>query len=126
MGDEHLTVPGPAGSNPDAKVMSLVAGMAAGAVIDIDDTVKAVYGPGKQGAQFGNTKIRGLNAQLATISTARAAPGDHAHQTAHPLARTTRDQVRLRLSDRWIEAGWRWCRSFAVVARGSAHEADNR
>ena len=37
-------------------------GIATGCVIDIDDTVKGVYGPGKQGAEFGYIKIRGLNA----------------------------------------------------------------
>jgi len=141
LAGEHLTVPGPAGANAGAKVMCLVAGMAAGAdsiddldvlrhagaarvfggvrapstlgtflrsftfghvrqldavaaraltglvetapllpgigdrcLIDIDDTVKPVFGPGKQGAQFGYTKIRGLNAQLATLSTPDSAP----------------------------------------------------
>lgn len=139
--EERLTVPGTAGSNAGAKVMSLVAGMCAGAdsiddldvlrhgamgrvftgvkapstigtflrgftfghvrqldavaartligladatpllpgierecVVDIDDTVKPVFGAAKQGAQFGYTKVRGLNAQLATIATSSAAP----------------------------------------------------
>ena len=138
---EHVRLPGPAGANAPAKVMTLIAGMAAGADsidamdglrragmsqlftgvrapstlgtflrgftfghvrqldavasrslvalasttallpgvdadcrIDIDDTIKGVYGPGKQGAQFGYTKVRGLNAQVATISTPSAAP----------------------------------------------------
>ncbi len=141
LADGLVTVPGPAGANAGAKVMSLVAGMAAGAdsiddldvlrhaamgrvftdikapstigtflrgftfghvrqldavasrtliglaqatpvlpgigsgcVIDIDDTVKPVFGARKQGSQFGYTKVRGLNAQLATISTDQAAP----------------------------------------------------
>ena len=43
-------------------------------MIDIDDTVKPVFGAGKQAAEFGYTKVRGLNAQLATISTDTAAP----------------------------------------------------
>ena len=47
----------------------LLPGLDQGAVIDIDDTVKAVYGPGKQGAQFGYTKIRG-----STPSWPRSAP----------------------------------------------------
>ncbi len=57
-----------------ADTAPLLPGIHDGCVIDIDDTVKPVFGPGKQGAQFGYTKIRGLNAQLATISTAEAAP----------------------------------------------------
>jgi hypothetical protein len=159
---EYLSVPGPAGANAGAKVMSLVAGMAAGAdsiddlnmlrhgatgrlftgikapstlgtflrgftfghvrqldavasrallgwveqarllpgldqgaVIDIDDTVKAVYGPGKQGAQFGYTKIRGLNAQLATISTAQAAPVIAATRLRRGAAHSATGAVRM-------------------------------
>jgi Transposase DDE domain group 1 len=52
----------------------LLTGIDAGCVIDIDDTVKPVFGADKQGAEFGYTKVRGLNAQLATISTDAAAP----------------------------------------------------
>lgn len=133
MAQECLTVPGPAGANAGAKVMSLVAGMAAGAdtieamgllrhgatgllfdgirapstlgtflrgltfghvrqldavaartlvglhgrvdllpgiaescLIGIDDTIGRVYGPSKQGAEFGYTRVRGINAQPAT------------------------------------------------------------
>jgi hypothetical protein len=51
------------------------------AFVDIDSTQKRVYGPGKQGAGFGHTKIqgksvliRGLNALAAVISTPLAAP----------------------------------------------------
>jgi hypothetical protein len=51
------------------------------AFLDIDSTQKRIYGPGKQGAGFGHTKIqgksvlvRGLNALAATLSTPLAAP----------------------------------------------------
>ena len=43
-------------------------------MLDIDDTVKPVFGAAKQGAQHGYTRVKGLNAQLATISTQQAAP----------------------------------------------------
>ncbi len=159
---EHLSLPGPAGANAAAKVMSLVAGMAAGAdsiddldvvrhaavgkvfsgtrapstlgtflrsftfghvrqldavagrtlagltttagvlpgiadgaVIDIDDTVTGVYGPGKQGAEFGYTKIRGLNAQLATISTRQAAPVIAATRLRRGAAHSAHGAVRM-------------------------------
>ena len=49
-------------------------GIGAGCVIDIDDTVKPVFGARKQGSAFGYTRVRGLSAQLATISTDAAAP----------------------------------------------------
>jgi hypothetical protein len=42
--------------------------------VDIDDTIGQVYGTRKQGAEFGYSKVRGLNAQLAAVSTATSAP----------------------------------------------------
>ena len=38
--------------------------------LDVDDTVRATYGYAKQGAGFGYTGVKGLNALLATASTA--------------------------------------------------------
>lgn len=57
-----------------AKVPKLLAGGDGFATIDVDDTVREVHGHGKQGAAFGYTRQRGLNIQLATISTPLAAP----------------------------------------------------
>jgi hypothetical protein len=42
--------------------------------IDIDDTVREVHGYAKQGAGFGYSGVRGLNALLATLSTPTSAP----------------------------------------------------
>jgi len=44
------------------------------AFVDIDDTVKATYGYAKQGAGYGYSGVKGLNALLATVSTPLAAP----------------------------------------------------
>lgn len=44
------------------------------ALVDIDDTVKEVHGYKKQGAGFGYSHVRGLNALLAIISTGLSAP----------------------------------------------------
>lgn len=52
----------------------LLAGAGAVGYVDIDDTVKATYGYGKQGAGYGYSRIKGLNALLATLSTPLAAP----------------------------------------------------
>jgi len=52
----------------------LLPGIAEACLIDIDDTIDRVYGASKQGAAFGYTGVRGLNAQVATISTADSAP----------------------------------------------------
>ena len=42
--------------------------------IDIDDTIKATHGYAKQGAGFGYTGVKGLNALLAIVSTPLSAP----------------------------------------------------
>lgn len=42
--------------------------------VDIDDTIIEVHGPKKQGAGFGYSGVRGLNALVATVSTDLAAP----------------------------------------------------
>ena len=43
-------------------------------LVDIDDTIIEVHGHAKQGSGYGYTKVRGLNALLATVSIAGAAP----------------------------------------------------
>lgn len=53
-----------------------------GVVIDVDDTIVEVHGYRKQGAGFGYSKVRGLNALLATVSTPTAAPVIVAHDCA--------------------------------------------
>jgi hypothetical protein len=42
--------------------------------LDIDSKVKQVYGPAKQGASFGYTKVRGLHFQIVTASTPASRP----------------------------------------------------
>jgi Transposase DDE domain group 1 len=44
------------------------------AYVDIDDTVRATHGYAKQGAGFGYSGVRGLNALLGVVSTPTAAP----------------------------------------------------
>ena len=43
-------------------------------LVDVDDTIIEVHGHAKQGAGFGYTRVRGLNALLATVATADSAP----------------------------------------------------
>ena len=43
-------------------------------LLDLDDTIIEVHGYAKQGAAFGYSGIRGLNALLATVSTDQVAP----------------------------------------------------
>jgi hypothetical protein len=44
------------------------------ALLDVDDTIVEVHGHAKQGAGFGYTRVRGLNALLATLTTDATAP----------------------------------------------------
>ena len=44
------------------------------ATLDIDDTIIEVHGHAKQGAGFGYCGVRGLNALIATLTTAASAP----------------------------------------------------
>jgi hypothetical protein len=43
-------------------------------LVDLDDTIRQTYGHAKQGAGYGYSKVKGLNALLATLSTPTAAP----------------------------------------------------
>jgi hypothetical protein len=43
-------------------------------LVDVDDTIVEVHGYAKQGAGFGYSGVRGLNALLAIVSTAGSAP----------------------------------------------------
>lgn len=78
-----------------AQTAPLLPGIQDTCLIDIDDTVKGVYGPGKQGAEFGYTKVRGLNAQLATLSTPDAAPVIAATRLRRGAAASSHGAVRM-------------------------------
>ena len=56
------------------RVPDLVGGAEKLAFVDVDDTVREVHGYAKQAAAYGYTRRRGLNVQLAALSTAGAAP----------------------------------------------------
>jgi len=43
-------------------------------LVDIDDTIIEVHGPGKQGSGYGYSGVRGLNALITTVTTGEAAP----------------------------------------------------
>lgn len=57
-----------------AKVPGLLAGGEKVAFIDIDDTIRETHGYAKQGTGYGYSGVKGLNAQVATVSTLQAAP----------------------------------------------------
>jgi len=57
-----------------SRVPGLLAGGDQVAFIDVDDTIRKVHGYAKQGAAFGYSGVRGLNAQVAAVSTPLTAP----------------------------------------------------
>ena len=57
-----------------ARATPLLPGAEQVAYVDLDDTVGQVHGYAKQGAGFGYTGVKGLNALIATVSTPLAAP----------------------------------------------------
>ena len=64
-------------------------------LVDLDDTVIEVHGYAKQGAGFGYTKVRGLNAVLATATTPGSAPVVVAQRLRKGSAHSARGAKRL-------------------------------
>src|SRR5699024_1407385 len=56
------------------RVPGLLAGGDQVAFVDIDDTIRETHGYAKQGAGYGYSGVKVLNAQVATVSTLQAAP----------------------------------------------------
>jgi hypothetical protein len=52
----------------------LLAGIKGPVLVDVDDTIIEVHGPGKQGSGYGYSGVRGLNALISTVTTAQSAP----------------------------------------------------
>nr|WP_300141674.1 IS1380 family transposase [Propionicimonas sp.] len=57
-----------------ARVSPILAGAEHVAYVDVDDTVRETHGYRKQGAAYGYSRVKGLNAQLAIVSTPLSAP----------------------------------------------------
>jgi hypothetical protein len=64
-------------------------------MVDIDDTIVEVHGYAKQGAGFGYSGVRGLNAILATVSTETTAPVIAAQRLRKGSAGSARGAARL-------------------------------
>lgn len=62
------------GIAPATRTEDLEAGEGEYALVDVDDTIIEVHGYAKQGAGFGYSGVRGLNALIATLSTTSSAP----------------------------------------------------
>jgi hypothetical protein len=57
-----------------AAAAPITAGIDELALVDIDDTIKATYGYQKQGAGYGYSGVKGLNALIGTVTTNDTAP----------------------------------------------------
>ncbi len=57
-----------------AAVSPILAGAEQLTYLDVDDTIRETHGYHKQGAAYGYSKVKGLNAQLAILSTPTSAP----------------------------------------------------
>jgi hypothetical protein len=64
-------------------------------LVDLDDTIVEVHGYAKQGAGFGYSGVRGLNAVLATVSTETVAPVIAAQRLRKGSAGSPRGAARL-------------------------------
>jgi hypothetical protein len=64
-------------------------------LVDLDDTIIEVHGYAKQGAGFGYSGVRGLNAVLATVSTETIAPVIAAQRLRKGSAASPRGAARL-------------------------------
>ena len=94
-----------------AKNTPILPGADQGAYLDIDDTIRATHGYAKQGAGYGYTGVKGLNALLAVVSTPTVRAGDRRDQVAsrrHQL-RPRRGPVRGRRPGN--HPGVRWARA---------------
>ena len=65
------------------------------ALLDVDDTLVEVHGYAKQGAGFGYTRVRGINALLATLSTTGSAPVIVAQRLRKGACNSSRGAKRL-------------------------------
>jgi len=65
------------------------------AYLDVDDTIRSTFGYAKQGAGFGYSGVKGLNALLATISTGSSAPVIVATRLRKGSANSARGGARL-------------------------------
>lgn len=63
--------------------------------VDVDDTIRATYGYGKQGAGFGYSGVKGLNALVAIVSTPLSRPVIAATRLRSGNANSARGAARL-------------------------------
>src|SRR3954451_14743433 len=78
-----------------AKTTPVLAGAGQVTYLDIDDTIRETHGYAKQGAGYGYTGVKGLNALLATVSTPLSAPVIAATRLRKGAANSAKGAFRL-------------------------------
>jgi hypothetical protein len=97
----------------------VLAGAADVVYLDLDDTVRQTYGYAKQGAGRGYTKVNGLHALLAVISTPIAAPLIAASRLRNGATNSVRGAAKL-LADALATAARAGASGLLVVRADSA------
>jgi Transposase DDE domain group 1 len=78
-----------------ATASPLLPGAGQVAYVDVDDTIRETHGYAKQGAGYGYSGVKGLNALIATVSTPLAAPVIAATRLRRGSVNSARGAARL-------------------------------
>jgi hypothetical protein len=97
----------------------LLAGADRVAYLDIDDTMRETHGYAKQGVGYGYSKVKGLNALLAVVSTPLAAPVIAATRLRKGSTNSARGAARL-VTDALVTAGKAGATGMLTVRADSA------
>ena len=92
------------------------------AYVDVDDTMRQTHGYAKQGAGYGYTKVKGLNALIATVSTPLAAPVIVATRLRRGAVNSVRGAARL-VTDALVTARAAGASGLVVLRADSAFYA---
>jgi hypothetical protein len=89
------------------------------AYLDVDDTVRETHGYAKQGAGYGYSGVKGLNALIATVSTPLAAPVIAATRLRKGSTNSARGAERL-VADALVAAAGAGATGLVIVRADSA------
>jgi hypothetical protein len=103
-----------------AKNAPILPGAGQACYLDIDDTIKATHGYQKQGAGYGYTGVKGLNALLAIVSTPTSAPVVAATRLRRGGTNSTRGAAKL-VSDALVTTKACGGRGLVTVRADSAY-----
>ena len=92
------------------------------AYLDVDDTMRETHGYAKAGAGYGYTKVKGLNALIATVSTPLAAPVIVATRLRRGAVNSVRGAARL-VTDALVTARAAGASGLVVLRADSAFYA---